>query len=384
MLYNISDYDLKQSQIKLLKTYSFQKSSYLKTKDGLKLSMFDISYNANISKKYSSELLNLVNSQHIFNRHIVNYIPLFLTITLDGCYRRMLNGDYSEFNEIRVKNEFPKDLRYKAYLKIPLSIKDCYLILNYQFKKMRDRYLKKFNISYRDYIKVPEPHKNGVPHLHILFYVPDDKKIIDYLKKIFKECCPAPQNHSNKHLSSFQKKNKETQGFQMSITNSTSYILKYILKTFRNINQSDFKINKLNAWYIKYKIRRFTRSHLFTYNKYRFPMVVYRKIRSIIKSISPASYSSLSDVLYDFHIDEECSIAYNLDKKKGDIFIHLKLVYHEIFYTKEKTIISYFAERKWKNMYKQKIINNNLYQIDYDKNIVDFCYKLYYDDFVTA
>ncbi|MBZ7982810.1 hypothetical protein AVBRAN12640_09710 [Campylobacter sp. RM12640] len=381
--YGISDYDLYLCQIKLLKSFTFQACSKLQdiSNQDYILKLKDISYNANINIKYSYELLNIINSYNDFNITLHSNIPLFITITLDGCYRRMVKGDYSEFNETRLKKEFPKHLRHKYYLELPLTIKECYEILNYQHKKMRDRYLNKYKDVKHDFIKVPEPHKNGIPHIHALWFIPNDKSLIKYLKKIFKECCPAPQNHSQKGLTIDQKRNKETQGFQLSVSNSTGYIVKYIFKTFRNIHKNDFKINKLNAWYIHHKIRRLTRSHIKTYNNYNFSLGVYRKLRGFLYSLG---YKNISLVLWEFFNDENCFIKYNLNPKKGDIFINLGLRFVDIYYTKKETIIIKYLNNEKTIIKEKQVIKNKTYVLLYDKEILNYTYKLYYEDFISA
>ncbi|WP_267523534.1 hypothetical protein [Campylobacter sp. MG1] len=377
--YSISDDDLIYCQKKLLKTFTFQKCAKLKNNSNdEKLSIFDISYNANINIKYSYELLNIIDLYGSYNQCILTYIPIFITITLDGCYRRMLKGDYKEFNETRLNNEIPKYLRYKYDLKKPLNIKDCYNILNYQHKKMRDRYLNKYKNICHDFIKVPEPHKNGVPHLHCLWFVPNDENLIKYLRKIFKECCPAPQNHTQKGLSKEQILKGDTQGFQTNINDTCAYITKYIFKTFRNIHNKDYKINKLHAWYINYKIRRFTRSHLKTCNNYRFPIIVYRKIRHHLINLG---YKDLSDCFFAFFSNEKCFINYNLNRKKGDIYINISLLGKTISYTKQQTIINHYGDNN--KIYKQDIIKNNTYVLDYDKNLNKDVYDIYYHSFVS-
>lgn len=381
--YGVSDYHLKQSQEKLLKNYVFQINSNLIDTDNKNntIKLKNISYNANINIKYCYELLNIIHSYNNFNKCLRSYIPVFITITLDGCYRRMIKGDYSEFNEKRAINEMPKNIRHKYYLNIPLDIKDCYNILNYQHKKMRDRFLNKYKNIFHDFIKVPEPHKNGVPHLHSLWFIPNDKDLIKYLKKIFKECCPAPQNHTKKGLSKELLINDDTQGFQLGIKNSVGYIMKYIFKTFRNIYKKDYKINKSNAWYIVYKIRRLTRSHIKTYNNYKFSLCAYRKIRGVLKSLG---YNDLSSILWQFFNDETSFIKYNLNNKKGLIFIDLRLPNVDIYYTKEQTTIVKYKNTEKTIIYKKEIIKNKTYIIDFNKNMYDFTYNLYYSDFISA
>jgi hypothetical protein len=64
---------------------------------------------------------------------------------------------------------------------------------------------------------------------------------------------------------------KETQGFQWDINSATGYVLKYVLKSFRNV-KDDEEIDYLQAWYINHRIPRIITSHTLV------PQWVFNKI----------------------------------------------------------------------------------------------------------
>jgi len=146
-------------------------------------------------------------------------------------------------------------LRDKIASKQVWDIKDLYQTINYQFfrflRSYTLRHLKKIGLEY-SYIRVAEPHKkDGVPHFHVLFYCP--QAYIPDLKKEFEKFFPAPQNH--KSINNF-----ETKGFQTTIKSAVGYILKYVLKSFRNVVENK-EPDYLDAWYVHYRIPRIITSH---------------------------------------------------------------------------------------------------------------------------
>ena len=87
----------------------------------------------------------------------------------------------------------------------------------------------------------------------------------------YKDIFNAPQNLKSTYLSKEQVKNGEINGFQWSINNPAGYVLKYINKSFINCLENK-ELNHQQAWYIKYKVRRFTTS------RHQIPLWIYRKI----------------------------------------------------------------------------------------------------------
>ncbi|MDD2640960.1 MAG: replication endonuclease [Arcobacteraceae bacterium] len=273
--YGLSSSDFQNVKRKLEKQKNYLESQTFLNSQGEVKSLLDVSYSANLSARYYPRILNKVNTFVSFNL-MRDYKPIFLTVTLDGFFRDFLKGDYKRFDlEKRQKylKHIPNNDR-NGYImraidhKEKLIPKDLYKILSHQmFNFLRSSTLQRIRKDGFDYsyIRVTEPHKDGVPHFHMLFYVPEQ-----YLSKVyfeFKKFFPAPQNHKKINF----KENKrsavvlfddvcETQGFQIAIKSVAGYILKYILKSFRNLIE-DKDLDYLQAWYIHNKIPRLISSH---------------------------------------------------------------------------------------------------------------------------
>ena len=106
-------------------------------------------------------------------------------------------------------------------------------------------------------------------HIHALISYP--KEIHEKVLQAYKDIFNAPQNLKSTYLSKEQVKNGEINGFQWSINNPAGYVLKYINKSFVNCLENK-ELNHQQAWYIKYKVRRFTTS------RHQIPLWIYRKI----------------------------------------------------------------------------------------------------------
>lgn len=270
-MYGINKTDLSVAQDKL----DFQKS-YLKKQSfinalGNPKTLLDISMSANFSSKYYAEVANRVNTIASFS---IDYeqSPVFLTITLNGCFRGALHGDYSKFKALDRKY-IPQELKYKIKEGKNMTISDLVRILNYQWQLFIMRLNFKFKKVERSYIRCFEPHKkDGVPHIHALFYVP--AHVIPFMLKIYKDLFNAPQNLRTNAITPEQARNGEINGFQTSINNPSGYVMKYIQKTFINVKETD-KLDELSAWYVKHKVRRFLSS------RSKVPLWVYRKINFI-------------------------------------------------------------------------------------------------------
>ena len=257
--YGVSDDDLKEAKNKLaLQSKWLESQEYISDVTGELRTFLDFTMSANLSKKYYAEVWNRTNtiSDFMLNH---NHRIAFLTITLNGCFRRALNGDYSTFKDADHKYSTTdgKPLREKWLNNEPCSIKDLVDLLNYQWHGFFKRVFKFLKGSKYFYIRAFEPHKDGVPHIHALISYP--KEIHEKVLQAYKDIFNAPQNLKSTYLSKEQVKNGEINGFQWSINNPAGYVLKYINKSFVNCLENK-ELNHQQAWYIKYKVRRFTTS----------------------------------------------------------------------------------------------------------------------------
>lgn len=270
-MYGISKLDLIIAQDKLDAQRNYLLSQGFVNALGECRNFLDISMSANFSLKYYAEVANRVNTIASFS---IDYeqSPVFLTITLNGCFRNALRGDYSKFTALDRKY-LPDYLKSKVREGIKMSIRDLVAILNHQWNLFIMRFNRKFKGIERSYIRCFEPHKkDGVPHIHALFYVP--AHVIPYMLKIYKDLFNAPQNLRTNAITPEQAANGEINGFQTSIYNPSGYVMKYIQKTFINLNETQ-NLDELSAWYVKYKVRRFISS------RSKVPLWVYRKINFI-------------------------------------------------------------------------------------------------------
>ncbi len=98
-----------------------------------------------------------------------------------------------------------------------------------------------------------------------MLYIPEEYKASIFHE--FKEFFPAPQNHKQLTQKHDRREGdvifpgqKETKGFQTKIRSAGGYILKYILKSFRNLLEEK-ELDYLQAWYVQNKIPRIITTH---------------------------------------------------------------------------------------------------------------------------
>ncbi len=275
--YGLTSADLDYCKKKLQKQKDYMENFTFLSSDGKKeKTLLDVSFSPNLSKRYYPRILNKV-STFVSMAAYKNLTPVFLTVTLDGFFRDAMRGDYSRFTpELREKYEkhIPnndRNGRYWDYINAgnALTPRDLYKILSHQLHRFhRSKTLQDIRQKYgEDYmsIRVTEPHKDGVPHFHILMYLPE--QFIPNLYIEFKRFFPAPQNHKRITMREDGRKAKEvfdghyeTKGLQIELRSPMAYILKYILKSFRNLME-DQELDYLQAWYIFNKIPRIITTH---------------------------------------------------------------------------------------------------------------------------
>ncbi len=300
--YGLTDQDLDYAQEKVLKQKNYLESNSFFTSTGQELSLLDVSYSANHSSRYYARVLNKVDTFVSYNLSL-DYVPLFLTCTLDGFFRDFLKGDYSRFTDDKrdfYQQHIPNNTQNGLILdainnKETLTNKDLYKILSHQWNRFTQSYalrkIKKDELTY-SYMKVTEPHQNGTPHFHVLMYIPRE-----YLSSVydhFHKCFPAPQNQApltqlrnNRQSDQVIPTKQETQGFQTSINTSAGYILKYILKSFVDVSKG-LDVDYLQAWYIINKIPRINTSQTL------IPQDIYHSL-----SILESDWYYLTDIKYN-------------------------------------------------------------------------------------
>jgi len=275
--YGLTLEDLNYTKEHISKQRDFMKENGFTTATGQFKTLLDISFAANHSERYYSQILNKVHTLNSYNLAI-DYVPVFMTATLDGCFHEMIEGKHDKFFkkysveletrkkksgqvyiEIQeyviynnktgevVKHLVPNNDRYGYILEIILdrkflTVKDLYKILSFQMHGFQKSYIFKKIKKNEDevsYLRVTEPMKSGVPHFHLLLYT--NKLYMKELYDSFHKYFSAPRNSAalthkdNKRICTrpLDDGTMETQGFQWDINSATGYVLKYVLKSFR-------------------------------------------------------------------------------------------------------------------------------------------------------
>ncbi len=274
-LYGINSFDMDFVNTKINNQKEYLNALNFTTSNGSVKSLMEVSMSANLSARYYAQLVNKVNTlqQAMANE---NLTPVFMTITLDGWLHDLYANDYTRFSDECLfklpENDKYGYLRTKALENQKFDVHDLYMVLRWNWDRFTStRTYKNMKKSSKvGYLFAVEPHKSGVPHAHVLLYVPYD--YITKLKEDFKRIFDAPMNitQDESRLSPEQIRNGELNGFQWTISNPVGYILKYVTKSFMDI-KNQTKLDELQAWYIKHRIVRFTTSHTL------IPQWVYNK-----------------------------------------------------------------------------------------------------------
>ena len=339
--YGISVLDMKNCQTKIDNQVDYLEKNSFETANGEIKSFKDISMSANISSRYYAQLVNKVNTlQQVMSNE--QLIPVFMTITLTGVLHDLIYGDYHRFKDDTHLKLLPETdqhgyLKSKALNREAFTPSELYQVIRYHWKRFQDTYFyKKMKKEGHKvgYLFNTEPHKSGVPHSHVLLYIPEHYKLklLEQFKKIFN----APRNISQDKMTPEQKANKEINGFQWTLSNPVGYVMKYCTKSFMDI-ENQTKIDELQAWYIKHRILRISMSHTL------IPQWVYQKVYPLesdwlylseLRINSTCEWSQKEDT-FEFHDDYKKQVL-KYDRGLYQQFIDGKLVRE--FGTKKETI----------------------------------------------
>jgi hypothetical protein len=202
-------------------------------------SLLSKSLSANVNpKRYFAELNNRVNAFMQYCKE--NFLsPVFMTVTLPSEYHPEKSvGRYHK----RVSNP-------KWNGKSP---REAMIDLSDMWRGFLDlRLLKRIKkVGGRVYMKTVEPHGSGVPHLHVMMWIP--KPFIIPLQKLFKKYFSGRTTFKYK--------------FDGDEGGAVAYIMKYLNKTFKHA-QTDEMTDEA-YWCAYYGIRRFTTSRTLPALKY--------------------------------------------------------------------------------------------------------------------
>lgn len=230
---------------KINRNKEFLRNLTFYTDDFKLVSMFDSDLNANLSpERYFAEVNNRVNVLFKYACEL-SLVPAFLTLTAPSEYH---------FSSKNYNGSSPRDT---ALFLSKLWDKFVHLKVIQNIKKNSGHNMV--------YIRVYEPHKSGVPHLHAMIFVP--KVFLNDVKKAFYSYFRDKfQIKQLKFLARFDKHFKYD-----GVTGAVAYILKYMYKTFKSAKDD---LMSSEAYYFAYHgIRRFITSQTL------IPLWIYRKIK---------------------------------------------------------------------------------------------------------
>ncbi|WP_151944254.1 replication endonuclease [Aliarcobacter butzleri] len=166
-----------------------------------------------------------------------NLSPIFITLTVQSefhPYRTLKNGT------IIVNKKY-------RFSKLDDSITEAYKVLKMIYRAFYKRLRNNSRNFY--YIKITEPHKSLIPHMHVLLFI--EKEHLLNTKKLFLKVYKEYK---------LQRIDYDESILNDNLKNAVAYIMKYVLKTL-NSNDEFFK-RWLDGWRKKYKIRACEMSNL--------------------------------------------------------------------------------------------------------------------------
>jgi hypothetical protein len=303
---------------KIEKNKTFLKNMKFYTEDYKLVSMFDSDMNANLSpERYFAEVNNRVNTIFKISQEL-NLVPAFLTITAPPEYHfksKHYNGSTPRKTALYLSKLWHKFL---------------------QLRIIRD--IKK-NVGHNMiYIRVYEPHKSGVPHLHAMIFVPK-QNLKEIKEKFYKH---FTKYNIKKIALKFIYKFNNTKKYD-GVTGAIAYILKYMNKTFKNAVEN--KMSDEAYYFAFHGIRRFITSQTL------IPLWIYRKIKSntdnrdllyLTKQYKQGNIYHHFDKQFIFKRDIQKSlIKYNCDTQEV-----LYNINEEIIYQKDHFISDQFKTTK--------------------------------------
>jgi hypothetical protein len=187
---------------------------------------------------------NRVNTLFKFAQEL-ELVPAFLTITLPSSFHpssKEYNGETPKGSALYLSHIWAKFLRLMIF-----------------------RNIKKQTNNSMIYIRVYEPHKSGVPHLHAMIFVP---KL--YLKDVKKKFYEHYEKYDFKRVGLKFMTNFKNAKYEES-KGAIAYILKYMNKTFKSAK--DNKMTDEAYYFAHHGIRRFITSQTL------IPLWMYRKVK---------------------------------------------------------------------------------------------------------
>lgn len=187
-------------------------------------------------EKFYAEFQNRINSLHRYAYDDLGLVPVFFTVTAPSQFHNVKN--FESFEDM-----VHSGLEYLG------SVWSKFLRLKV-FEHMKKAY------GFRmPYYKIFEPQKSGVPHLHLVLYIP--MKYVQIIRKI-----------SRRYFDGFTHWKAFFKRYGDGKHGILAYVSKYISKLVRS-----FDLDDSGVWYRFFSVRFFTTS------RHLCPVYVHRKIK---------------------------------------------------------------------------------------------------------
>ncbi len=348
------------------------------------------------SEKKEEKQQNFFNSVYIQNKKNDEIFTIKKNLESETLkYKNLIGLKVKELNRITKENNliplfitFTNPSKFHPFVSIKNQKNTYKLNKNYEFDDLKtciSESYKNINTIYREFyknihklnknikfIKIVEPHKSLICHLHRVFYI--HKKDIETINNKYKNVC---KKHKLKQCKFKILKNRK----------GSSYITKYILKNF-----SKDDLQSLDGYKKLHKIRMFTMSNLDLKTDY-FKKLYFNNKELNLKVIEDIKNNiSKYDNLYQFYTLNTQIIHENIDengefrkktinKNKGNLFTIYKKTqkeeterktkilkfdreietYNKNFIYKENEKIN--EENDFKNKFKNKFYKKDFYEI---------------------
>ena len=242
--------------------------------------------------RYIAEINHRVyslNSYAIQNK----LVPIFFTLTLPTQWHKK--------RRIVLKSgkvKFVRNDKYKPIINgVENNPKNASKELSRMFKRiLTHRSYKQIPRSKRLYFRVTEPHIDGTPHIHVLFYVPEENRehIVKVLHRLYSDV-------QHKVIT--------------DIKNATAYMMKYILKTLDDLRNNENKLTDLTYWYVYWRICRIYTSRTLV------PLEVYRRLNGkyTLLELTEMQNNGTLTMYIDTDTKKLCEIAVDVEDDEGYI-----------------------------------------------------------------
>jgi len=300
MAYGITRDMREIAKLKISKTKDYL-SSLLIDVDGEKKPVINFVSNSFINPhRYIAEINHRIDAINTYAKE-KGLIPIFFTLTLPSEYHRRRRITLKSGKKIFVRND-----NYNP----DLSVKDGTRKLTKMLSRIRShRVYKTIDKNRKIYYRVVEPHKDGTPHTHILFYIPPERKerFVRALNNLYPN------------------------GYVVAdVKDATGYMMKYVLKTLDDLRNGEDKLTDLTYWYVYHGICRLYTSRTLA------PLEAYRRLGGYYSLLDLTKKVKSGDVRLWYDRDGERIIAITEDIVDDDGFIIKKD--YDLWYKKRRKL----------------------------------------------